>query len=653
MLERTTTVTVFANTNSCALDSIQIESGWDCAAYPTGADLAAYGCWKNLWLKADPLPSQIQLSVDRQPLAPTIDLCISDTMIFKMNSALANYSDNPQFRVTAPDGLTITVAEIEYPESSGNWETITPVIDNGIFVYNIEDHSAVGDAGLPGTVSNPGTANRAARLRLTYTTSCDFVSGSKVSVQQRGDRPCGSPISTDLGFNGIVRANPINITGAAGPGVVGFNINLAPGGINCGNSTLSGSITPSGESTSSGDTIVVTLPAGIVYAGNFVSGDGMTVVAGYPVAGPGGTQILNLKVPEGVTSGNTANYSFDIAAAYVDFGCGKLNISSQMERSIAPLMCNSVACPNSAKFVVGSAENEIAVSKPDLVLTGFEYVSGSFAEGGTAVVAVTVANNTLIQAPANTYYVEFFCGSNTTPFTSVLFPSEIPMSGSITENLTINIPVAPDCLNGESVTVKIRPVTAASQQQCLCSETSRGILAVLPVILDKFTARQNACSINLQWHSESELNFKKYEVEFSVDGRRFTSVATIEGRGSNNYYTFNHKPAQGRVYYRLRLVDANGASRYSNIIAMNLSCNGRNVLIYPNPVNSVLNVNLSGFAAAATGKLYNGVGQLMLTQQLVNGTNSLSVDKLATGTYALIVAEADGTQQVYKVQVAH
>ncbi len=86
---------------------------------------------------------------------------------------------------------------------------------------------------------------------------------------------------------------------------------------------------------------------------------------------------------------------------------------------------------------------------------------------------------------------------------------------------------------------------------------------------------------------------------------------------------------------------------------MNLSCNGRNVLIYPNPVNSVLNVNLSGFASAATGKLYNGVGQLMLTQQLVNGTNNLSVDKLATGTYALIVTEADGTQQVYKVQVAH
>lgn len=648
----TNTVTVFANTNSCAQDSMKIESGWDCAAYPTGADLSAYGCWKVLWLKADPLPSQIQLSVDRQPQGPSLALCTGDTMIFKMNSALANYSDNPQFRVTIPIGLTVTTAEIEYPEGSGNWETITPVIEDGIYVYNIEDHSAVGDAGLPGTVSNPGTANRAARLRLVYSTTCDFVSGSKVSVQQRAERPCGSPISNDLGFNGIIRANPINITGVAGPGIVGFNLGLSPSAIGCGTSTISGNITPSGESTSTADTIVVTLPAGIEYAGNFISADGITLV-GSPEAGPGGTQILKIKVPEGITSGTQANYSFGIAAAYVDFGCGKLNISSQMERSIAPLLCNGTACPNSAKLVVGSSENEIAVSKPDLALTGFEYVSGSFAPGGTAVVAVTVANSSPELAPASTYYVEFFCGGNTTPFTSVLFPSEITAGGSVTENLSIDIPAAPDCINGQSVTIKIRPRTAANQPQCLCTETTRGILDVLPVILDKFTARQNGCSISLQWHSETELNFKKYDVEFGTNGRTFNTVGTVEGSGSNSSYTFNHKPNQGRIYYRLRIVDNNGSSRYSDIIAMNLSCSGKNILVYPNPVSSVLNVNLSGFTAVATGKLYNNVGQLITSQQLLNGTNRLAVDKLATGTYALMVTETDGTQQVYKVQVSH
>ncbi len=649
----TNTVTVTANTNSCALDSLKIESGWDCAAYPTGADLAAYGCWKELWLKADPLPSQIQLSVDRQPQSPSIDLCTSDTMIFKMNSALANYADNAVFRVTVPDGLIVASGQIEYPEGSGVWETIVPVIDNGVYVYEVEQHSAVGAAGLPGTVSNPGTANRAARLMLTYTTTCDFVSGTKVSVQQRADRPCGSLISTDLGFNGIIRANPINITGAAGPGIVGFNIGLNPAGINCGITTLSGDITPSGESTSAADTIVITLPAGLEYAaGSFASAGGLTVVSGYPVPGTGGTQILKLKVPEGITSGNTAGYSFDVAAAYVNFGCGKLDISSQLERTNAALFCNGLACPNGSKVVVGSGENEVGVQKPDLTITGFDYVSGRFGEGGTAVMAVTVANIGAVDAPAASYYVEFFCGTSTTPFTAVLFPSAIASGSSATENLTINIPSSPDCVNGQSMVVKIRPVTAASQSQCMCNETTRGILEVLPVAISSFSARQNACKINLQWHSETELNFKNYNIEYSTDNRNFSSVQTINGRGSNSAYNFSHQPSQGRVYYRLRIVDNNGSSRYSDVIALNITCNGKNVLLYPNPVKSILSVNLSGFAAGANGKLYNSVGQIVAGKQLVNGTNSLTVDKLATGTYALVVTDADGTRQVYKVQVS-
>jgi len=649
----TGTVTVSANTNSCSLDSIGIESGWDCSVYPTGAALAAYGCWKTLWLKADPLPSQIQLSVDRQPLSPDITLCTTDTMIFKMNSALANYSDNPEFRVTIPVGMTISAAEVEYPDGSGNWESITPTVVNEIYVYHIEDHSLVGDAGLPGTVSNPGTANRAARLRLIYTTTCEFISGSKVSVQQRADRPCGLPISTDLGFNGVVRANPINITGAAGPGIVGFDINLNPGSLSCGTTTISGTITPSGESTTASDTIRVTLPSGVAFAGNFVSITGLEVAAGYPVAGPGGTQILKIKVPAGINSGITADYSFDVRTTFVDFGCGKLDISSQLERTVGLLSCNGSLCPNATTFIAGSAENQLAVSKPTLEITGFEYVSGSFAEGGTAVMSVTVANNSLLPTPANTYYVEFFCGGSTTSFTSVLFPVDIPEGGNATANLSISIPVAPDCLNGQSVVAAIRPLTDQGQEQCLCQSTTRGILKVLPVILDNFSARQQNCKTVLNWHSVTELNLKNYEIEYGTDGRSFAVIGTMNGTGDNGRYSFTHQPRTGRAYYRLRMVDNNGASKYSDIIAINSNCNGKSMLVYPNPASTILNVNLSGFTGTVTGKLFSSTGQLIVSRNLLNGTNNIAVDKLSAGSYALVVSDAAGEQQVYRVQVTH
>jgi hypothetical protein len=649
----TATVTITANTNSCAADSIQVQSGWDCAAYPTGIDLSSYGCWKTLWLVAEPLQSQIQLSVEKQPTAPDIALCTADTIIFKMNSALANYSDNPEFRVTVPEGMVIANAEIEYPDGSGNWQVITPVNESGILVYKVESHTGVSAAGLPGTISNPGTANRAANLRLSYSANCDFVSGSKVSVQQRADRPCGAPISTDLGFNGVVRANPVNITGATGPGIVGFDLNISPAALNCGTTSISGNIIPSGESTTASDTIVVILPNGIEYAGNFVSAEGMTVAPGYPVSGSGGTQILKLKVPAGITSGNPVNYSFDLATSYVDFSCGKLNISSQMERTSAVLSCNGIACPNSSRYVVGSSDNDVLVIKPNLAITGFDYVSGSFAEGGTTTVAITVANTTNVTAAAGAYTVEFFCGSNPVPFASAPFTPAIPGLSNASDNLTISVPVAPTCNNGESVIAAIRPLTAANQQQCLCQGTTRGILKALPVVLDNFSARQENCKIILNWHSATEINLKRYEVEFSTNGRTFSNVGTVTGNGDNSAYTFRHQPAQGRVYYRLKMLDNNGTVKYSNIIAMNLSCTGKNLLVYPNPASNVLNVNLSGFAGTINGKLYNNVGQLISSKLLQNGTNSISVDRLPAGTYALVVSEQNGQQQVYKVQIAH
>ena len=650
----TTTLSFCANTNSCALDSIKIESGWDCAVYPSGIDLINYGCWKTLWLKADPLQSQIQLSVDKQPASPDISLCTADNMIFKMNSALANYSDNPEFRVTVPVGMTISSGEIEYPDGSGNWQTVVPDTSAGVLVYHIEAHTGVNAGGLPGTISNPGTDNRAARLRLNYTTNCDFISGSKVSVQQRADRPCGSPIPTSLGFNSIVRANPINITGAGGPGNVGFDLTLSPATINtCGASSISGTVTPSGASTSTSDTIIVTLPNGIVYAGNLVSADGITVAAGYPVPGNGGTQILKLKVPDGITSGNQIAYSFDIKVSAVNFGCGKLNILSEMERTFAALSCGAITCPNSSKSIVGSAENIITVLKPDLSIVDLDYVAGDFSAGGSATVTITIDNNGEVDAPASSFNVEFFCGTSTVPFASTVFPLVINAFGSATTNLSINIPASPACENGQQVTAVVRPLTALNQEQCVCQETSRTILKILPVSLGSFTARQQNCTISLNWSSLVEINLKRFEVQYSTNGRSFASIGNIIGRGDNSNYTYSHLPAPGRAYYRLKMVDNSGESKYSSIIALNATCTGKNVLVYPNPANSILNVNLSGYPATVTCGLYNSTGQLVQTKQLLNGTNTINVNQLPAGVYALIISEQGNTRQVFKVQVTH
>ena len=650
----TTALSICANTNSCALDSIKAESGWSCAAYPTGAELSGYDCWKTLWLKANPLLSQIQLTVEKQPASP-IALCTDDTVIFKISSALANYADNPEFRVTILPGMFVNSGEIEYPDGSGIWQTVVPEILNGILTYKVEAHTGVSDAGLPGTISNPGTANRAARLRLNYSTTCGFKSGSKISVQQRADRPCGDPIPTNLGYNNTVRANPINITGAAATGNLSFNLSLTSTLINCGNiSTLSGNVVPAGAATSTADTILVTLPTGVIYAGNFTSAGGISLVPGYPVAGPGGSQILKLKVPAGIATGTPLNYSCDLTTTSTFSGCGNFSIVSEAERTNAPISCGATLCTDASKSIIGSAENIITVVKPDLSIVDLDYVSGDFSAGGTTTVTITVANTADIDASASGYVVEFFCGSNTAPFASSLFPPVIPALGSATASLTISVPASPACVNGEIVTAKIRPVTETNQEQCLCKEASREILRALPVTLTDFTARQQNCKTTLSWHSQTEVNFKGFEVQYSVNGQSYNTISKVEAKGDNAYYTYSHQPAEGRVYYRLLLVDKDGGKKYSSILTMNATCAGKNVTVYPNPAFSLLNVNLSGYSGGiVTAKLYNGTGQLVLSKLLQNGINTINVNQLARGTYALVVTDQKGNQQAFKIYISH
>ena len=271
---------------------------------------------------------------------------------------------------------------------------------------------------------------------------------------------------------------------------------------------------------------------------------------------------------------------------------------NEAERTSAPLSCGVTLCAEGSKSIIGSAENVITILKPDLSIVGLDYVSGDFSAGGTTTLTITVDNSAIIDAPAASYMVEFFCGSNTTPFASSLFPPLIAASGSATANLTVSVPASPVCMNGQIVTAKIRPVTDANQQQCLCKEASREILRVLPVTLTDFTARQQNCKTTLSWYSQAEINFKNYEVQYSTNGQSYNTIGKVDAKGDNTYYTFSYQSAQGRVYYRLLLMDRNGQSKYSNILSINASCTGKNVAVYPNPAYSLLNVNISGFLSS-------------------------------------------------------
>ncbi len=97
---------VYFKYTNCTSDSILLKAGWNCTGYPD-ADPSAYACTAaQTWLKVDPQPSQIQLSVARQPGAgSSIDLCTTDSTLLIVNSAQAANLVNPYVIFYPPAGI--------------------------------------------------------------------------------------------------------------------------------------------------------------------------------------------------------------------------------------------------------------------------------------------------------------------------------------------------------------------------------------------------------------------------------------------------------------------------------------------------------------------------------------------------------------------
>ena len=91
---------------------------------------------------------------------------------------------------------------------------------------------------------------------------------------------------------------------------------------------------------------------------------------------------------------------------------------------------------------------------------------------------------------------------------------------------------------------------------------------MLPVTLINFTGVKNGNVNYLTWNVASEKNLNYYEVEKSDDGLKFTSIGKINALNKSvyNYNDESVNTALAVQYYRLKMVDKDGAFSFSNII---------------------------------------------------------------------------------------
>lgn len=175
---------------------------------------------------------------------------------------------------------------------------------------------------------------------------------------------------------------------------------------------------------------------------------------------------------------------------------------------------------------------------------------------------------------------------------------------------------------------------------------------ILPLNLLDFTAKAIAPrEVQLHWLTSGENNTDQFIIERNVGQNNFLSIGTVKAAadysGSGDYYFNDKDPGLGINFYRLKMIDKDGAFSYSKIAAVKIS-DEKQVYVFPNPATDVLYINLPLKNETIFLKIVDAAGKLMYKQTIVPGDQSLfslNIQSFAAGMYNLIL-QTDNSRQV-------
>uniref|UniRef100_A0A832G6G1 T9SS type A sorting domain-containing protein n=1 Tax=Ignavibacterium album TaxID=591197 RepID=A0A832G6G1_9BACT len=147
----------------------------------------------------------------------------------------------------------------------------------------------------------------------------------------------------------------------------------------------------------------------------------------------------------------------------------------------------------------------------------------------------------------------------------------------------------------------------------------------IPVELTSFTAFVNENSVQINWSTAIETNNRGFEIQRSIfpyEARNpvWEAVGFVNGNGSTtepqNYSFVDEGLASGKYLYRLKQIDFDGTSEYSNEIEVEILAPTKFVLEqnYPNPFNPITIISWqSPVGSRQTLKVYDVLGNEVAT----------------------------------------
>lgn len=189
--------------------------------------------------------------------------------------------------------------------------------------------------------------------------------------------------------------------------------------------------------------------------------------------------------------------------------------------------------------------------------------------------------------------------------------------------------------------------------------TSNSVSAPLPITLYTFNAVIKNNNVFLSWQTSQEINSNYFTIQKSYDNRQFNDIGKVNASGnsslSKNYSFTDNNPSyfEKPIYYRLAMVDKDGAKIYSKIANVVLKATASFIKgIYPNPLRAgnTLHINfVSKENQILLVKLIDNAGRLVKNTEMSadKGSNILDIKmpETASGNYKLIIKSSAGLMQ--------
>jgi hypothetical protein len=173
------------------------------------------------------------------------------------------------------------------------------------------------------------------------------------------------------------------------------------------------------------------------------------------------------------------------------------------------------------------------------------------------------------------------------------------------------------------------------------------VSGTLPVKLESFQGKKQNESAVLDWKTSEETAFSHFEVEWSSDGRTFATAGIVRANAAKTY-SFTHPftsdmSKETKLYYRLKMIDADDSYTYSNVVTINNS-NFSDIKIYPVPATDHIWIEVPANVSRQQPvySIVTSAGQTVQQGKITQTVQKIILPAIAPGTYHIRLNDETG-----------